>query len=552
MRKQGDGSLSPNCLHTYFLCMEKLVIHPTILLYYDNKKQTRLMTGNGYRKSRRFFVELLQKICVDFFVYKKVKICYTKSVMEKNTRFFVSRKNVLTWLMALCMVCSAVARIVFVGMKGPDDTLQVWSQIVLPIVAALLYAIIVFGTGKELFYKSAIPVWMIAIYYAFLFAGYDFGKYDMMISSLYAIAMVFVGVLYTQITCGKVPMTWLLIPVLAFPLAAQLYLLRGHLRETDVFLSVLPDILMIDGCILTVFAIRIHPIGEYHPTWGDRTDGRRIRTEPPMNQVSPYIMTTRVTSMNLFSESFEITNVERYIRQKRREGLTSFGLMHVLLSAYCRALCKYPGVNRFISGQKIYTHGNDVQFCLTVKKEMSSKSPETVIKVHLTPSDTAEDVYCKINAAVENVKNTPLDSGFDNLAYALMLIPGFFLRLTVWLLKALDYYGMLPKFILELSPFHGSVFFTSMGSLGIPPIYHHLYDFGNLPVFGSFGCKRRALEIQEDGSVVQRKYIDFNVTMDERTVDGFYYASFFKTFKRILMHPEVLDNPPEEIVADID
>ena len=472
--------------------------------------------------------------------------------MEKTTRFYVSRKNVLTWLMALCMVCSAVARIVFVGMKGTDSTLQVWSQIVLPIVAALLYAIIVFGTGKELFYKSAIPVWMIAIYYAFLFASYDFGKYNMMISSLYAIAMLFVAVLYTQITCGKVPKTLLLIPVLAFPLAAQLYLLRGQLRETEVLLSVLPDILMIDGCLLTVFAIRIHPVGEYHPTWGDRTDGRRIRTEPPMNQVSPYIMTTRVTSMNLFSEAFEITNVERYIRQKRREGLTTFGLMHVLLSAYCRALCKYPGVNRFISGQKIYTHGNDIQFCLTVKKEMSSKSPETVIKVHLAPSDTAEDVYRKINAEVENVKNTPLDSGFDNLAHTLMLIPGIFLRITVWLLKALDYYGMLPKFLLELSPFHGSVFFTSMGSLGIPPIYHHLYDFGNLPVFGSFGCKRRALEIQEDGSVVQRKYIDFNVTMDERTVDGFYYASFFKTFKRILMHPEVLDNPPDEIVPDID
>jgi hypothetical protein len=125
--------------------------------------------------------------------------------MEKNTRFYVSRKNALTWLMALCMVCSAVARIVFVGMKGTSDSLQVWSQIVLPVAAALLYAIIVLFTCKELFYKSAIPVWMMAAYYGFLFASYNFGKYDMMISGLYAIAMLFVAVLYTQITCGKVP-----------------------------------------------------------------------------------------------------------------------------------------------------------------------------------------------------------------------------------------------------------------------------------------------------------------------------------------------------------
>ena len=91
-----------------------------------------------------------------------------------------------------------------------------------------------------------------------------------------------------------------------------------------------------------------------------------------------------------------------------------------------------------------------------------------------------------------------------------------------------------------------------MGSLGIQPIYHHLYDFGNLPVFCSFGCKRRALELQEDGSVEARKYVDFKFVMDERIADGFYYAAFFKHYKRILQHPEVLDAPPEEILPDID
>ena len=183
---------------------------------------------------------------------------------------------------------------------------------------------------------------------------------------------------------------------------------------------------------------------------------------------------------------------------------------------------------------------------------MSSTSPETVIKVHLCPTDTAEDVYNKINLEIEKVKNSPLDSGFDNLAHAFQLIPGLFLKFTVWVLRVLDYFGLLPKFILELSPFHGSVFFTSMGSLGIPPIYHHLYDFGNLPVFGSFGCKRRTLELQEDGSVVQKKYLDCKFSLDERIVDGFYYAAFFKAYKRIMAHPEVLDEAPEEVKRDID
>ena len=40
--------------------------------------------------------------------------------------------------------------------------------------------------------------------------------------------------------------------------------------------------------------------------------------------------------------------------------------------------------------------------------------------------------------------------------------------------------------------------------------------------------------------------------MDERIVDGFYYAAFFKYFKRLVHHPEILDQLPDEVNADID
>ena len=472
--------------------------------------------------------------------------------MKNRTNYFVSAKNPLTWLMALCMVCSAVARIVFVGMKGTDNAVELWSQIVLPIVAGLLFALIILFSGKEHFYKSAIPVWLICIYYGFVFASFNFGRFNTMIVALYAIALLFIGVLYTQITCGKVRATWLLVPLLCFPLVAQLYLQRTILLSRD-YTFLLPDILLIGGCVLTMFAIRVHPAGGYHPTWGDRSDGRKIRTLAPMAQITAYFQVERNTCSNLFEEAFEITHVERYIRQKRREGMTDFGLTHVLLAAYVRGLCKYPQLNRFISGQKVYSRGEDIQYCMVIKKEMTIDSPDTSIKVHLSRTDTAKDVYEKLNAAVESVKATKeLDSSLDGLISMLNLIPSVVLKFTVWLLKLLDYFGMLPKFLLELSPFHGSLFFTSMGSLGIPPIYHHLYDFGNLPVFGAFGCKRRALELTEDGSVVQKKYLDVKFVLDERIVDGYYYAAFFKHYRSILRHPEMLDLPPEELVSDID
>ena len=473
--------------------------------------------------------------------------------MKTRTHLYVSRKNVLTWLMALCMVASAVARIAFPGLKGSGDTLPVWSQILLPIAATTLFACIALFSGDEFFYKTAISVWMMVIYSGLWISENVEGR---MMVWLFWIALIFFATLYTDITSGHRPKgTFLLLPAVAAPLVFILYFCKQDLLTGNytALLPFLADILMLVGVLALVFAIRVHPYGEYHPTWGDRIDGRRVRTLHPMDQITAYFQWERNICSNHFEESFEISHAERYIRQKRREGYTDFGITHVLLAAYVRGVAKYPQLNRFLSGQKVYSRGDDIQYCMVIKKDMKVSSPDTAIKVHLTPADTAVDVYHKLNAAVESVKSTQeLDSSLDGLIMALNLIPGVFLKFTVWFLKLLDYFGLLPRFLLELSPFHGSLFFTSMGSLGIKPIYHHLYDFGNLPVFGSFGMKRKAYELQEDGTVAMRKYVDVKFVLDERICDGYTYATFFKYYRRLIQHPEILDFPPEEVNRDID
>ncbi|MBR4289303.1 MAG: hypothetical protein IKT52_01530 [Oscillospiraceae bacterium] len=469
--------------------------------------------------------------------------------MENRVSFYVSRKNVLTWLMALCLVGSAVARVMICsGMEG----VGVWSQIVLPIAASLLYVLIVLLCGNEMFYKTAIPVWMAALYSGIWI---DQNVQNRMIVWLFWIALIFFASMYTDITAGhRKHGVFLLLPVVLIPVGFILYFFREAVlaRELETMLPVLPDLLMLVGVFFAVLALRVHTDGAYHPTWGDRIDGRKIRTLAPMAQITSYFQWERNICSNLFEEAFEITNIDRYIRQKRREGLTDFGITHVLLAAYVRGVARFPQLNRFINGQKVYSRGEDIQYCMVIKKEMNVDSPDTSIKVHLNPRDTVKDVYEKLNAAVESVKTTKeLDSNLDSLIMLLNLIPSVVLKFTVWLLKFLDYFGLLPKFLLELSPFHGSLFFTSMGSLGIPPIYHHLYDFGNLPVFGAFGCKRKAVEVLEDGTIVPRKYIDLKFVLDERICDGYYYAAFFKYYRRLMRNPEILDQPPEEIVKDI-
>lgn len=290
----------------------------------------------------------------------------------------------------------------------------------------------------------------------------------------------------------------------------------------------------------------------YKRRFGDRKDGRLLRSLPPMNRVALYIMPNRSGASVYFHDAFEVTEVENYIRKKRRQGLKGFGIMHVILAAYVRVVSQRPGVNRFLSGQKLFARDDDIQVLLTVKRALTLEAEETIVKMHFKPTDTADDVYEKLNKLLEDAKDETGDSDFDQTASIISHIPGVLLKFSIWFLKLIDYFGLLPKSLLEVSPFHGSFFITSMGSLGIPPVYHHLYDFGNIPAFMSFGAKRKQTELKEDGTPITKKYVDYTVVCDERICDGFYYASAFKLLRSIIRNPHQLDTPPETVVRDVE
>ena len=276
---------------------------------------------------------------------------------------------------------------------------------------------------------------------------------------------------------------------------------------------------------------------------------RRVRTASPMLVITSYIMKTRVGSQNMIADKLKIDNVDKYIKEKQAEGYKNISYMHVLIAAYIRTVSQRPALNRFIRGQRIYTRRN-VEISLSIKKQMNLESPDTVVKVILPPDATAVDVYEKLNQVVTDYRDNP-GGDFDNTAKVLSYIPGLVLKFSIWFLNLLDYFGLLPSFLTGVSPFHCSFFITSMGSLGIPAIYHHLYDFGTCPVFCSFGTKKREYSLSDDGTVHKDKYIDVTFVLDERICDGYYYASSLRMIKSLIKNPWQLDVPPEQIVSDI-
>ena len=286
--------------------------------------------------------------------------------------------------------------------------------------------------------------------------------------------------------------------------------------------------------------------------FGDRKEGRKLRTISPMLKFVPYIMPRRSDALNYFADKLDITEAEKICREQVKKGNKNFSLLHVILAAYVRTVSQKPALNRFVSGQKVYSR-NNIEVVMTIKKKMTIDAEDTCIKVCFEPTDTIEDVYRKFNAVVEeNVKESEDKSSFEKVNKILTFIPGLLCRWTVKCLNFLDYFGLLPKFLLKVSPFHGSMIITSMGSLGIKPVYHHIYDFGNLPLFISYGAKQSVNKIDDDGNVKKERYIDMKVVMDERICDGYYYASCFKMLKKLFEKPQCLYNPPENVFEDVD
>ena len=470
--------------------------------------------------------------------------------MKKKTIYWLPKTGVLAVLSALFMACSAVVRIVWAAGEPSLTRSILWLQVVLPLAANVSFVAILFRDGRERLYRSAIPVWLGCVFFAVKALGFPSLIHTVLCLLLYGL----VAVLYTATVTGYVPTQKLLWMLFGLPMLYHIFVEDTQKAGWPVH-DWLPEIsvLCCMAALLCIsLAMRKRPVEEGTPVrrFGDRNDGRRLRSLSPIFAVSPYIMKTRNTAQNFIEDHIEVSEMERYIVEKRKAGQKQFGVLHVLLAAYVRTCARYPGLNRFIAGQKIFTRDREIEVNMTIKKEMSTESPDTVIKVTFDPADTAEVIYERFNAKVQQVKDAPEDTSFDTLAGAFNLIPGLLLKSFVFLLQAGDYFGLLPRFLTKLSPFHGSLYITSMASLGIPPIYHHLYDFGNVPVFCSFGKKRRAYETQRDGTVVRRKYIDCNFVTDERIVDGFYFASALRYLHNLLGDPWQLDRPPEEIVWD--
>ncbi len=277
-----------------------------------------------------------------------------------------------------------------------------------------------------------------------------------------------------------------------------------------------------------------------------RADGRRLKNTDPMYRVAAHIMDKRVDAMNMITIDIPYAPMQDYVNKKRKEGI-SISHMALIIAAYVRTMAKFPELNRFIVNKKVFTR-NEIAVGMVVLQSLESHEG-TMSKMYFEKENTIFNVNDKINTYVTENREAPENNGTEKIIKILLSIPGL-LTVGVKAFKFLDKHGLLPKAIIDMSPFHMSLGITNLASIRTNHIYHHCYEFGTTSVFMAMGNLREVPK-RKGSEIVFERSLPIGVTMDERICSGSYFATAFRYLKKLLANPEVLELPPEEIIEDI-
>lgn len=279
-----------------------------------------------------------------------------------------------------------------------------------------------------------------------------------------------------------------------------------------------------------------------------RSDGRKLKSISPFVKIIPHIMTRR-SDAQLFSKQTIVTDaIDAYIKEKQEQGV-KLTYMHLFIAVYVRLLSQRPQLNRFVMNNRLYAR-NGIYISMAVKRSLHDDGEETTVKFAFTGRENIFEVITIINRVIAESIPSDAENAVDKIADIIMSLPNGLVKLLVGALKGMDKHNILPRAILEASPFHTTLFFTYLKSIKLGFIYHHLYDFGTTGIFVALG-KVKKMPIVEHDAVVVKNCCEIGYVLDERICDGLYFSNSFKLVQKYLENPYLLEKRVEEIVEDV-
>ena len=276
-----------------------------------------------------------------------------------------------------------------------------------------------------------------------------------------------------------------------------------------------------------------------------RKDGRLIKTIDPMYKLIGHIMPDRNDSMNMIELTVVQDPIRKYIRKKKDEGYT-FSHLAVVIAAFIRTVAEYPFLNRFVVNKNLYAR-KELAIGMVVLKPGETEG--TMNKMYFKPDMTIFQIQEVLDEYINTNRGAGMTNSTDKIMNTMLSIPGL-ARVGVNFIKWMDKHGLLPKSIIDASPFHCTMTITNLASIGTNYIFHHVYNFGTTSMVMAMGNTRED-PVKRHGEIVFEKVIPIGLVMDERIGEGVQFAIACKKLQSILQNPQVLEVPPEVVKEDI-
>ncbi len=271
-----------------------------------------------------------------------------------------------------------------------------------------------------------------------------------------------------------------------------------------------------------------------------RPDAKPVETLSNLRRMMPFISPRRNDSVFYMFQDIEVEAALEFLEKKNRERSQDrpVTLFHLLLRSISQALRLRPGVNRFVKGGRLWQRDGE-WLTFSAKREIFDGSPMITVKRRFHPDTETLDemvdaVYDRLNPQRAGEKTQA-----DKEVGWLLRLPTPVVGLLIKLLGCLDYFGLVPRSLIDADPLYTSLFVANLGSIDYPAGHHHLWEYGTCSIFGVIGRI-------EPGASGRRK-IQMAWTYDERIEDGLYSYYTLEGIRERVESPELLELSTETL-----
>ena len=264
-----------------------------------------------------------------------------------------------------------------------------------------------------------------------------------------------------------------------------------------------------------------------------RPDGDVVKRLHPYRKMLGYIMPSRNGAVVYYDEYVNVESLLEYL-EKARDKFNA-NMTHCLVAACAIALSENPKMNQFVSGRRLYTRrGRYLTFSMK-RQKLNKEAKLSAVKMQMDEEETFRDLCERINGQIK-VERSGKKTYADKELGLFALIPRAILEAAVRMFFKLDYYNLLPKSFIENDGMFTSIFIANLGSLNMRAGFHHLFEWGNCPLFMMVG-RVEDKPVVVDGEIKVQKQLHIRWTFDERIDDGLTASYGMAAVNRVLENP---------------